>query len=304
MLVPFVLVQLAAAMLFFVTARFRLPAVPVLGLFAAQAVLWLVEAFRAAKRRTVAIAAGAGLGALVVFNLPGLYAADREAVRRELAAEEHHYRGTVLFDVHRRYADAVAELDRALAIDPTRAASHSNRGQALLAMGRYADAFAAMHEVVRLAEASPGARFLVGPALDDMLRCLEADPALRATHVGRGLGCYAAGDLDCAVDALAAGGAEPLEGLARLARGERRLRAGADDALADLDLAAERRPHDAGAQLLRALALRRAGRDADARAALAAFRRLDAPRGETARALAARPDDPLHQELLALSRIW
>lgn len=76
-LVGIVLVYLTAAALFFVTARFRVPAAAVLVVFAAYAVVWLVETVR--RRRVAALlaaaaalAAGAALAAYIPPNVDRL----------------------------------------------------------------------------------------------------------------------------------------------------------------------------------------------------------------------------------------
>jgi 4-amino-4-deoxy-L-arabinose transferase-like glycosyltransferase len=280
---------IATAMLFFVTARHRAPAVPVLAVFAASGFDWLLGAARARRWRELTLRLAIALVALVIANGRWVFAEDRAVYRRAMEAEHHHYRGTVLFDHYQRYDEAVVELQHAIALAPRRASTHYNLGQTYARMGRAADALAAMAAVVRAVDDSPGEEYFTGPAWQAMNQALRTDPELRGTPFGLGLVCYQEQSWPCAIDRFRALADKPFLGRTLTQSSVARLEAGdAAAAVADLEEAATLRPYDADTRLALAVAYRQLGDDTRRAEAMQAFRVLDWPRGERERRLAGR----------------
>jgi 4-amino-4-deoxy-L-arabinose transferase-like glycosyltransferase/Flp pilus assembly protein TadD len=300
-LVGFVGVLVGVAMLFFVTSRFRLPAVPIIALFAAFAVEQLVQRWRDGDRRGFGVRVGAVLVIAVGVN-SGMFREGREAYAREVAAEAHHYRGTALFDDYGRYEEAVVELRKAIELEPTRASTHFNLGQTLERLGRYGEMVDAMREVVRVTETTTGEDYFVPAAINGIVHAVQQDPQLAATPFGSGVKCMATGDLDCAVAGFAEARDDAFTGLALLTRAERYLVAGVDQAaVVDLRDAALLRPSHADTRLLLGLASHRVGDRDGARAAFDAFRSLEWPRGNYFRKLTdgVRPAGALDAGIIA-----
>lgn len=277
------------AVAFFVTARFRAPLLPIAIMFAAFAVETIAAELRRNRSRALVLFGAAVLPLWIVANGDWVFAADRAYYARQVTAEVHHYRGSVLMDSYGRYSEAREELRAAIALEPTRASSHFNLGQAAARQGDAPAVVDAMKQVVHLSEAQVGERYLVGDAIAFIADAVRASPEVQATDFGRGIGCQGAGDWDCAISAFRAADDPVFSGMALLSRGELALRSGdTTAALDDLNAAKSLRPGDARTRLLLAVGHDRSGDAARSRAELEQFRRLEWPRGALARALALR----------------
>ena len=85
-MIGLVAVHCATLMLFFVTGRFRIVMVPVLVLFAAEAVVWAFDRAREKRTRTLAFA---GIATAVLFplvNLDVVLRSDPDAYAERLRA--------------------------------------------------------------------------------------------------------------------------------------------------------------------------------------------------------------------------
>ena len=118
----------ASVLLFFVSARYRLPLVPILILIAAAGLSRLPTFIRAAGRATAAVAAACIVAVAAFVNWP-LWPA---AVMR--AATENNL-GNALQDAQ-RFHDAESHYKRAIEIQPDYAPAYVNLGAALLAQDR------------------------------------------------------------------------------------------------------------------------------------------------------------------------
>lgn len=132
---------------FFVTARFRLPAVPFLALLGggAMAELWGSGAAPGAGQRRrigISIAAGATVAILLSLNLAGIDA--------EAGQGQYHFRLGVILEGERRIPEAVNEYARALQLDPTLGKAEVNLGTLLARAGRLPEARAHLERGVRL----------------------------------------------------------------------------------------------------------------------------------------------------------
>lgn len=134
-----------AVALFFVTGRFRAPAVPFLALLAGGGIASFVEGRRVRTpwRECAAPALAAALLALLlVLNLPGL---DRRA-----SEGQYHYRLGVILEAEQKAAEAMTEYARALGLDPTLGKAEVNLGTLLARSGRLAEAQAHLERGVEL----------------------------------------------------------------------------------------------------------------------------------------------------------
>jgi len=129
LMVLFVLSYMAGVLLFFVNARFRLPVVPFLILFAAAGVFRLVELARQVdvKKVAVMLAAVAGLAVFVHYDFYDTHAGDR--------AQTHMTLGRASA-AQGDYAHAVTEYERAVEISPGYAKAYNSMGLALEQLGR------------------------------------------------------------------------------------------------------------------------------------------------------------------------
>ncbi|WP_190112216.1 tetratricopeptide repeat protein [Streptomyces cinnamoneus] len=199
----------------------------------------------------------------------------------------HTYRGRHLY-----YADrddeAVAELDRALAIDPRNASALAHRGEAHRQAGRLdqavADLTAALdldHDDAAWALGSRGDAHRqagrIDRAIADFDAALELNPAYAWALGSRGAAHQQAGRLDQAIaDYTAALALRPAYAWALASRGEAHQRAGdCEQAIADYTAALALRPAYAWALASRGEAHRQAGRYDEAVADLTAALELN-----------------------------
>lgn len=141
----FVLVYSSSVILFFPSARYRLPVLPVLAVFAAWGAVWLYQEIRARRAKTI----GAGLAALVALSL----AANIGLPPMEMDgnAEVHYHLG----DAHLRAGHldlAQASFTRVLELDPEYWEARFNIGTIRGMMGDTGGALVILQEV---AEAQP-----------------------------------------------------------------------------------------------------------------------------------------------------
>jgi Flp pilus assembly protein TadD len=143
LLLLFVLSYMCGVILFFVNARFRLPVVPFLILFAAAGVFWLLE--RLAKRDHrglgVGLTAVAALALFVNHDFYATHAGDRAQTHMTLGRVEA---------AQGRHAEAVAEYRRAVEISPRYAKAYNSMGLALEELGREEEALAAYMTSARI----------------------------------------------------------------------------------------------------------------------------------------------------------
>ncbi len=132
----FILSYMAGVLLFFVNARFRLPIVPFLILFASAAVLRLcgLAARGKVKELLLALLALAGIGLFVNHDFYNTHAGDRAQTHMTLG------RASAAQGMHE---DAVREYRRAIEISPGYAKAYNSMGLALEELGRGDEALSA-----------------------------------------------------------------------------------------------------------------------------------------------------------------
>lgn len=153
----FLIAQSVAVVAFFVAARYRLPLVPILLLFATDYCLWLRD--KVGRREWRAM--GPSLAVLIVAFV---------VVNRGLPAIDHIYRAETdrylgIYHVDRGDpAPAEQAYRRALAADPEYAEAHAELGQLLRDQGRYAEALRHLRRANELCPRSAATSYLVGTA--------------------------------------------------------------------------------------------------------------------------------------------
>ena len=120
-------------LLFFVTSRYRLPLVPLLLPFAGYALVWLVQQGRASQWRCL------GIGVAVVVLLAMVSNAGLQPADPLADAEIHFELGRVQAQ-QGQYAAAVRSFGTAVQLDPNYLRARHNLGAALAAMRRYREA--------------------------------------------------------------------------------------------------------------------------------------------------------------------
>ena len=292
-LIGLVAVHCGAMMLFFVTGRFRLAMLPVLALFAAEAVSWSFDCIRDKRLRALGLAAAIAVLLFGLTNLDVVLRSDPDAYEPKLRAEEHYFRGTAFGNEMGRPDEAKVELQKALELEPDFVAIAYNLAQIYERSGEDVAALRLFCRALAITERSAAERY-VEPALHEHIRNLAAKLHADETQpepirdLARGIRCMDRASWDCAIAELRAASFDgyrdevaPLLGLAHLERGREQLRAGRNAAaLSDLNEASTLRPHDALVHVELGVALTRARRFEKARSAFAKFRIYDLPRDE------------------------
>ena len=263
----FVLGLFATYLPFFVTARYRLPVVPVLLLFAAAGLVGLVRAIRAGR---LASAVGLALLSLGTWSLSHL-------ASRDITPDPvywHHLHGVT----HARkgeLAAARARLDGALAARPDHVPSLHERAKVLRRMDRLDAAIADLRAAHSLAPQNPDvaldlgvvltARDQPGEALAVYTAGLAAAPDHPTLHANRGRLRMLLADLPGAVEDLEVAARHAPDASAHLNLGVALAQLGRmAEAEAALRTAAERGPDDPAAQHNLCKLLRQTGRSHDA----------------------------------------
>ena len=112
LLVAYVVAQAVTVSIFFVTSRYRIPAILVLAPLAVVGAAWFIERMHTPGLCARGIAAAIALGLVLALNLP-----TREA-SMSFAAEPEYYRGLVYRLRKRDFQQAMEHLARAAKIDP------------------------------------------------------------------------------------------------------------------------------------------------------------------------------------------
>jgi Flp pilus assembly protein TadD/4-amino-4-deoxy-L-arabinose transferase-like glycosyltransferase len=147
--VGFVAVYMLSLLPFFITARYRLPVVPFLVVFAAVGVWKLVESLLKRRFRRAAIGAGAGVVAAILVFWPmvdydfGFNHTVIGSVYSDLATEEPD-------KAVEHIESAILEYKKALELRPLSVDAHYNLGVTYQRIGYYSGAVAELETAVRL----------------------------------------------------------------------------------------------------------------------------------------------------------
>lgn len=119
---------------FFVVARYRLPAVPALMVFAAYSVAWSISCLARRRYRLLAVSA-AGFIVLFIIVHTNFYKIDPRS-----GFAQSNYRLGLIYEQKGKTAEAMASYRQALEIDPSLTAAYLNLGIILSREGNYAQA--------------------------------------------------------------------------------------------------------------------------------------------------------------------
>lgn len=264
----------ASVIMFYVFARYRLPLVPMLLLFAAAGVTalpdWLTSASRNAKA-----ALGAGVLAAAVFtNWPVLSVPLMKAIGETNLASALQAEG--------RIDEAAAHYARAIALQPDYAPAYNNLGVMQRAAGRVDEAIATYQVALQQKGDFPDAHYNLANALLEKGRPQEAAEHFRIALQSIPDSAGAANNLGIALSAQnrpadavaafrAAVAADPNSAVAHRNLADALAAAGqVDDAVAEFQRATALDPNDPGAPYNLGVVLLEAGRIPDAITALRA----------------------------------
>ncbi len=172
LLVVFVASYMVVVVAFFVASRYRLPILPIMGIFAAQYVSWLAR--QLSHRRLRPAILSVALFALVAVGVsPGL-----PAIVESYGGEEDRYLGVYYVD-RGRYKEAEAAYRRALAVTPDYPEAHSELGQLLLVQARSREALYHLKRANELCGFSERTHYLLGIGLRASGDSVEAERVFR-----------------------------------------------------------------------------------------------------------------------------
>jgi tetratricopeptide (TPR) repeat protein len=194
----FVLSYMAGVIAFFVNARFRLPVVPFLIVFAVAGLFWLIERVRTRDVRRFVW--GAALVAVVAVgsnaDFYGTHVGDRP--------QTHNTIGLALASKG-RHEEALVEFRRAIELSPGYAKAMNNMGLSLEALGRDAEAAAAYTSAIEKDATLASARNNLGgmarrrgdlaSAAKWFAEAIRLDPEMREAHANLAGVLAAEGDL-------------------------------------------------------------------------------------------------------------
>jgi len=319
-LYAFLLTFFAGTVAFFVCARYRLPALPVMMIFAGGAVAWTVDSVRARRVSRVAAAALvlAAAGALVGLNPagerpPGLAQSytvlanvyreegdlDEAAAYLEKSIDENPlwgegYEGLGLIEMERGHADAAEQhLLKAVEVEPSRATAYRSLAMLYVSAGRLEEARRAIERAISFAPYLEDCNNILGTierregriqdAIDLFKRELEINPDNWRAHANLGSAYEEIGDLDAAIAAYErAARLNPGEPDVLLALATAYARSGRDERAQEvLGRLGGARPQNLALKYNKAVLLQNEGKTAEARRAYEEILALD-PRHEGA----------------------
>ena len=157
----------AGSIAFFICDRYRYPVWPAMAVLAGGGLLALIETVRRHKpRRTLCILAGMVLmAALSLHNWFG--------VTLPNFAHDYQFRSMAGYDKG-NFQQALADIDRSVALDPLDSASLYQRGNVLFALNRLEDAQAAYEQALKFIPGNAGVWNNLGTTLDELGRTDEA----------------------------------------------------------------------------------------------------------------------------------
>jgi tetratricopeptide (TPR) repeat protein len=191
-LLTFILAYGASVVLFFVSARYRLPMVVVMTVFAAAGACWVWDRIRARLqrengRRAQYAAATAFAATAIVVNLPVAFPTDGVNFRAELAMCVGHAHATA-----GRYEEAESYLREALRMDPHYADAAGKLASVVLQRGESEEAEALLRQALNWDEQSIQTRRLLaellhrkgqtGEAIALLEQAITVDPTSPEAH--------------------------------------------------------------------------------------------------------------------------
>lgn len=193
---------------FFVVARYRLPMVPALMVFAGFTIAYLVDAGVGGRWRQF-VTAGIGIALLITLVNINFY-----RVSPVSGYAQSYYRLGVIYGLKGKPEEALASYKQALELDPEIVPARVSAGILLSQAGRYAEAKAELLQAVRLDSTYEKAFYNLGlvyseegrpdSALIMMDRALDLKPDYVLARVGLATTLYEMGELEEAAPLLSA----------------------------------------------------------------------------------------------------
>ena len=152
---------------FFVTARYRLPSLPLLVLYGAFAVETLAGQIRLRAYSKLAVSATAAAALLIFCNI-------RIGKMDSAHGAYEHYNLATALTHHGRAEEAVVHFTEALRIDPDYGDAHVNLGKVLFSQGKFDDAIAHYQRAIQVRADFYEAHYNFGTALESQGKLDEA----------------------------------------------------------------------------------------------------------------------------------
>ena len=216
LLAVFALAYSAAIIAFFVVARYRLPMVPALMVFAAYAAIWMVTAARERRRRQLAWAA---CGFVVLFALVHV---NFYRIHPLNGFAQSYYRLGIIHEAKADLASAEANYRKALELDPAIVPAHVNLGILLSRQGKFDRALIELKDAVARDPEYDKALYNLGlvyadlgepdSALVMLDRALAVSPTYGLAKLAKAAALYEIGDLDEAAREMEALRGDPTLG--------------------------------------------------------------------------------------------
>jgi Tfp pilus assembly protein PilF/4-amino-4-deoxy-L-arabinose transferase-like glycosyltransferase len=198
----FIVSYMLSVTIFFVTARYRIPIVPFLIIFASYALYYVVERVRAKDTRGIIIS-----GALLILLFTGI---NKDLNRFTLTPPAKHYSNLgMVYHRQGKLDEAVSALKKSLSIDPYGVEAHYNLGNVYFARGLFNQAINEYKEALKInpdfAEAYNnlgmvyGKQELLDEAISQFTNVLTADPDFADAYYNRGTAYGKKGLLDEAI---------------------------------------------------------------------------------------------------------
>ena len=262
----------ASVLMFYVFARYRLPLVPLLTLFAASAVVSVFQAFRVKVGVFLLFGSAVSAVSAVIVVVAFSVLANWPILSKPLMKAITETNLAVALQAEGRPADAAEHYRRAIAIQPDYAPAYSNLGVTERAMGQVDKAIQTYQQALSVKPDYPDAHYNLANALLEKNKPTEAaehfrialksipDSAGVSNNLGIALAAEGKGE-DAIAAFRAAVAAEPTSAKAHRNLGDSLSSAGkTEEALAELQRAVELDPRDPDAHYNFGSALLEAGR--------------------------------------------
>jgi len=199
LLLMFSLAYSASIITFFVVARYRLPMVPALMVFAAYYIIWLAAAARAGTWRPIAYSLG---GFILLFVLVHI---NFYRIHPLNGFAQSHYRLGIIYEAKGNPAAALTNYRKALDLDPSIVPAHVNLGILLSRQEKYGEAERELRDAVTRDPGYDKALYNLGLVYADMGRndsalvlmdrALEVNPGYGLAKLAKAAAYYELGHL-------------------------------------------------------------------------------------------------------------
>jgi tetratricopeptide (TPR) repeat protein len=173
----FLVLYPVSIILVFVTARYRVPVIPVMSVMAAAGLLSLIRMIRGLYWRRIITVGICGTGVILLSTLPGPFPQEQVNFEAELYANV-----AATEDARDKTEQAIEHLNKALTLQPDYPSAHANLGVALARKGRIDEAIIHYNKALQFKPDSPEVLNNLANALADQGKITEA-----FTHLNKAL---------------------------------------------------------------------------------------------------------------------